>query len=1643
MNWAISLIVPLVVWLLPSAHAQANFNPLNQNDPLPVVNDPYQVPLHIGEGLVEYGRAAGDKEITNNQRASGMTIPLYMNFPFFQGRYNYTMISTSGFISFAYFTDNEHTPRIGKETDWPREADPALIAPYLCKQRIAEQLGDWSRIYYRLEMRSGLASASRRQSPEIRKPCPGKQDHVQCNYRSDLFLNRMMRHLQDGVAGASTFRADAALVVTWENMQTTLGGNHQTSTYQLVWLTDARGMQSYTMINYNKLGYDAADVQGNTRMGKCQAVFNGGNHTGIVQVDLNEITKERPSSLADRSSVPHIVRGRYFHRVDDIVRPAGCSNKTGGTFPLLIYPNIVSMLGEAKVDVNGLCLNPNLNYVLMIESRMTAPCEVLNPSIARCSLPKILDWGTKTVFLQPQSGLGHDEKAFVGYIYFVPPTIDPMRLDIGDIHSWFRNPVEDDKMLVWYPRNFTVPTKINQIHDVNNPSLYNQQLGLYVIGYKEGKDEQIKKFKPEHRVLARLTTFQNRGDEIYRWDPIRERLPISQVDQWYLTDYERERLLYTFRFGYFKLAPLPINDQSTAHYLEMNELPTGLVSSPISLHWLWTIDNKRLNGKQEDHHAKVDFVKQKAREMCHEWYDEDGALDNFIRDVESNASCPCREDQAKIDIGRFMPHPRCSQLFRDVTCTENLGSRNCYMSAQNVQGSIHQNGKLNVYDTHSGQVCCYDESGYLMQSSYQPIIKIDDTTPYSPGFPMRAFEFGTPPYQGMFEVPGFSAFHHDMMPYYLCCKFTDARCQMFYWRRPSSSCQAYTPPSVGTVMGPGIFTTLNNEKFVFNDPGVYTLLHSHRSYSANTPEVRIQVRMERFPDRSVDFGSVNIAQEDLVVPSNVTVVTGIVLESGDSDRVHVVLRKDTRRFRYRTSVLVGNVVRYFDNMKIQRFRGVTIYVNNVHRGQAETYVVLDNAQIGVRIRESYSADMDRYNTYMESFGLLDVELSLPPRYRVKYDSENMGTSSFGDYPRVEGLLRPNPDNLINVEDQPLRWSDVNNEGFRQMLMKYRIKGEEEMNIGQQSRQNEMVDMFVSQSDHDAVFEVFVDSELKLPVYKSASKYHLHPNQFVPQTETQIKQFAQMCRGDRQMGYDPDSYFYPDKIMKRCPRDEMTVEADCGDSIACKFTALLLQALPLGILTNQQLYSFGEYRYEAMRKYNSCGAINFEYPEYMIKGPSSAAPAYLEGDIVSLSCFQTHILLGDSDYKCSRVPIGSGADYRMQWTHGSQPFCRDRVQDNVYTWLQWTAIVLAVLALLIILFAVCYSVGHAKRQNSKPPSERANPSSGDGSSLRNAAGGDVNKPLLLNSMEMTPRSSYTPYRRPERSEEPSFDSLDKPPVRTSSQPYIFSQPPTNFSTPQPRRHDRDRSGSRGATPLGLTTGVSIDSNHPPSTPIVSTALVGNISFLSHSEQNMMRKLVLALFVVSAISAYPQGNEEGPSGQESNRRRQYIQPLPGAAQGPLVAAAPVVDAAPVVAAPAVPVVAAPAVVAAPLGQCPGGPSLPVECDPKRPWPQCPPQSYCYATNSVDIGPYFCCPIWSTYGAAWRPATPFYNYVPPMPANWPDVVKVTANWPAAAVGLPVMTPIRKSKKQQNFNNDETTEEQQLIDSSMKGWLSRQASQ
>ena len=110
-------------------------------------------------------------------------------------------------------------------------------------------------------------------------------------------------------------------------------------------------------------------------------------------------------------------------------------------------------------------------------------------------------------------------------------------------------------------------------------------------------------------------------------------------------------------------------------------------------------------------------------------------------------------------------------------------------------------------------------------------------------------------------------------------------------------------------------------------------------------------------------------------------------------------------------MLVGNILRYFDTMHLQRFRGVLVYVNNVERGQPEVYVVLEEAQIGVRIRESYSVDVDRMPQYQESMGVLDITLSVPPQYGVRPDGDNTRDQEFRqryNLPRVSGIMRPFP-----------------------------------------------------------------------------------------------------------------------------------------------------------------------------------------------------------------------------------------------------------------------------------------------------------------------------------------------------------------------------------------------------------------------------------------------------------------------------------------------------------------------------------------------------------------------------------------------------------------------------------------------------------
>ncbi|CAI4229439.1 unnamed protein product [Auanema sp. JU1783] len=1350
---------------------------------------------YYGDNLVPFGPEVGDLEVNPGLLTGGQTIDLHMFFPFYGGLYNYTSISVNGHIAFATVMDQGPTINVGPDmTDWPRLQDPAMIAPYLCKQQIPQDgnPGLRSGVFYRLMMRQSLfgrgsnnnlnygsiqPSSFFQQSAQL--ACKGAADkYVRCDSNSDYFLDEMMRLLQDGVVGASAFRADAALVVTWYNTASAISGRSdidvgQLATYQLVWLTDEAARLSYVILNYNKLGFDAADFRANSRSGRCQALFNGGNHTGTVPVDPTQMYKNTPKVLAQRSALPHWGRGRYVFRVDDVVRPGGCSNKTGGTYPMLIYPNIVNMLGEMTVDVNAICLDSTQTYVLMIEQRQAASCIVLNPSIARCHLPKIYDWGTKTVYFQPQNGGANDEKAFVGYIYFVPPTLDPMRLDIGNVYDWFKNPVPYSVMpLTWYPRNFTNPDFMTHTQSMRlgDDSIYSVQLGLYVVGYREFKDDGIKKFRPEHRVLCRLATYSNRNTYEYRWKPQEERINLYQVEQWYLNDWQRMNDLFNYRFGYLKLAPIKPNSDTT-----LNSQPTllsGLVSAPISLHWLWTTDNPKFRGttfNANDESTRVDFVKKKSLEMCHDWYNEDGAQWNFIRDTETNSSCPCTERQAIADLGRFMPHPRCSQAFRDVTCTTAIGARNCYMSAQNVYGSYAGNGRhfssenTARFPTHYGQVCCYDDVGHLMQTSYQPVIKVTPEVPYNPGFPMRAYEFGTSPYMGQYEVPGLSAFHNDYMPYFLCCKFADFRCQMFYWRRPSSGCQEYQPPAYGEGMGAGTFNTIDNDKFVFNEPGVFNYLYIPQTQIS--PEVKVQVRIERYPNRRVDFSLLGryMGQSDLVQPTNVTVITGVALEATGTDRVHILARKDTRRFRYRTSIIVGNILRYFDTMRIQRFKGVLVYVNNVERGQPEIYAVLEEAQIGIRVRESYALDIDRLSNYQESMGLLNVALSVPPQYGVRPDGDKtreVESRQRYNLPRVTGLMRPFPDQTSNSYMQSLTINDVNSEQYRQQIINmYRVQGSgesgSEQSLSASNNQGLPTDnMFTTSRDEDKKFEVFPEAAMKSgPIYQTAPKYHTGIWRFYPITGMSLNQKLQNCRDlqtQPNINQQPlQSQLTESYGMSQCPDNPGAIITECGDSVSCEFDYTTLNSRVLGTSIKDQWNIFTTERMDATRSYNSCGPINIEYPEYLMK-TSAMYSAYLSGDVARFECFQSHWIKGTHEYKCGIVVDRNRPnEYRFEWNKGDQPWCRSREKENFLTWLAAILGTLGVILAIMFIFLCCWCMKvQRKAEMEKNNSSNSNNSILDKSSYKRDQMLFENEPLQEKDTYRTTNledDAYTPTR----------------------------------------------------------------------------------------------------------------------------------------------------------------------------------------------------------------------------------------------------------------------------------------------------------
>ena len=85
-----------------------------------------------------------------------------------------------------------------------------------------------------------------------------------------------------------------------------------------------------------------------------------------------------------------------------------------------------------------------------------------------------------------------------------------------------------------------------------------------------------------------------------------------------------------------------------------------------------------------------------------------------------------------------------------------------------------------------GSRCCYNYQGNLMYTNDTRYGSTSD----------RYHIFGIPPYNVYGRVPAMSHYLNDMVPYYLCCEWTDL-CDSYLFVRETAECKGYRYPKTG------------------------------------------------------------------------------------------------------------------------------------------------------------------------------------------------------------------------------------------------------------------------------------------------------------------------------------------------------------------------------------------------------------------------------------------------------------------------------------------------------------------------------------------------------------------------------------------------------------------------------------------------------------------------------------------------------------------------------------------------------------------------------------------------------------------------------------------------------------------------------
>ncbi|CAJ0931492.1 unnamed protein product, partial [Mesorhabditis belari] len=445
-----------------------------------------------------------------------------------------------------------------------------------------------------------------------------------------LLLDNITQHVQEGYTGANGWRAEHAFIVTWYRMA--YGGAPRAldvsqfehvkdwqNTFQLVIASDE--IRTFAIYNYARVNWTSSNEAGglNGFGGKQAAMagFNGGNGTGWYPLPYSG--HGRIWKLGYFSNV--LTPGRWVHRIDELIIPAGCTNASDGG--VVLAPPFGPMQGGVAINISGPCLREKDVVKVTFES-WEVNCKRISRVRARCIMPMFHKTGMVPVRMSRDGGQSFP---FFGKFYIVVPDRAPpgvQLIDAVDIatNRWYQ-PYADSLKMGWQALNLT----------------YNlgARIDISLYGYWEDADrshfERID-------YLARGVT--NTG--AYEFKP-------AQI--------QRQRLLTDawkkFHFGFVQVAISDVEDGV-------------LWSRPTPFPWYHLPD------------WRYHWGKNWALDMCIDWFEYDGRRRNFQIDLTKELPCPCKLSQALLDVGRFMPIMNCDKD-GNMECPFNKGSQHCIQSA--------------------------------------------------------------------------------------------------------------------------------------------------------------------------------------------------------------------------------------------------------------------------------------------------------------------------------------------------------------------------------------------------------------------------------------------------------------------------------------------------------------------------------------------------------------------------------------------------------------------------------------------------------------------------------------------------------------------------------------------------------------------------------------------------------------------------------------------------------------------------------------------------------------------------------------------------------------------------------------------------